>query len=114
MVLQGRGSLASGWRRRYVLDGDTDLDQRSATRTSIDRELSAERTDTLAHRHKTVRSGVVGLRRVDSHAIVGDPQHPRVVGTPQRDCDVLRLRILADIGKRFLDDTIERDAVRRR
>ena len=74
-----------------------------------DRELAVQRAHPLAHAGDAVRQQVV-LRAVgDADAVVLDQQRDRVLVDAEVDVDVLRPRVLHDVGQRFLQDPVERD-----
>ena len=87
---------------------------RAASGLPLYRELAAERIRSLAHRHESMRGGVVPFREIDADAVIGDAEQPLISVLLERDRHVFRLRIFGDVGQRFLHDAIKRDAVRRR
>src|SRR4029434_9974796 len=99
------GSRDPGWQ--------PDLNYRSFSRSPGDREIAAERPDAFPHREQPESGRMLRLRGIETDAVVGDAKNPASVVAPERDGDVLRARVFADIGERLLRDPVQRDAGRR-
>ncbi len=65
--------VGSALRRGGHLDRDPHLDDRAFARPALNRELSAERADALAHGQQAVSRLALRPRRVEPDAVVGDP-----------------------------------------
>src|SRR4249919_1497560 len=93
--------------RRPRGDGDAHAHTRAVPPCGVDRRLAARRTDALDHR---VEAGVKRRAgpfsdgvRIEAPAVVGNLAQERRSVVLERDRNLRRTRMLADVGQRLLD-----------
>src|SRR5262249_2044360 len=93
---------------RNYFPGDMHAKADTFARICVNGELPADQVCALAHMEKpeTIASLVI-LSGIKADTVVGDLEHYRAIGFSQLRLDDRRRGVFLDVGKSFLNNTIE-------
>jgi hypothetical protein len=87
-----------------------DEDRRAFARFRFDLEFSADQAGALAHAKQThTAPGYAAVASIEADAVVLDDQDDDVIAALEHHVDSAGVRVLGDVGERFLRDAVEGD-----